>query len=292
MEKRSTFSTLLRLLACSAFISLQAHTAASAQPAVEDETVSLAERRLLRIIRMEQGAFQRLQDAGDSLAPMERDRILSEVLSEYQNFVFDNPDYSYGFILYGKLLRRIGDFEAANMAFVRANQIDPNQAVVKQQIGNYLAEEGEFSLALPYFVAAIDLEPEVAVYPFQLGVLLHTYADLIVDRGLLARDALEREMMAALRKAYALEPANTLYLQRYAEAYFDVADPQWEVALKLWQELERRTSDALELDMIRLQRVRVHIALGQGVEAAGLLDQIDRPGLMSEVRELRQSLQP
>lgn len=247
---------------------------------------TLADQRLERIYNQQQDILRQIQERPNDFPQAERDRILDNLLSQYQAFTFDNPDFVYGYILYGKLLRQVGDREAANVAFAKANQLDPEIAVVKQQIGNYLAEEGNLILAIPYFMSAIDLEPYDAIYHYQLGELLYRARDSLIEADGMTRRMIDMEMLEAFSNAARLDADNRIFLKRYAEAFFDVEEPDWVSASNIWRYLDQTAHNEAERDIIRIQRARVLIAMDQLAEAREILSQIDRPSLEDARQQL------
>ncbi|WOO41303.1 tetratricopeptide repeat protein [Rubellicoccus peritrichatus] len=251
----------------------------------------MADLRLERIYNKQQAVFKKIAERPEDFPLAERDRVLDNLLTEYSAFVFENPDFVYGYILYGKLLRQVGDREAANVAFAKANQLDPQIAVVKQQIGNYLVEEGRPMLALPYFVAAVELEPEYALYHYQLGELLHQSRDVFIEEQEMPADVHSEQMLESLGNAARLDPGNRQFQMRYAEAFFDTLNPDWELALVHWNFLENSSSNPLERDIIRLQKARVLIAQGNSSEAETILISMNQPSLETARQELLESVQ-
>ena len=73
--------------------------------------------------------------------------------------------------------------EQAFLAFLKADELDPEIAVVKQQIGNHLAEEGKAKLPSTFICRPWNLEPETAVYHFALGQLIYTFKDEFIKSG-------------------------------------------------------------------------------------------------------------
>lgn len=247
---------------------------------------SLAEIQLERIVIKQDKLFSDLQTWLATASSSVQQQKVNEVDTAYRSFILDNPDYIYGYMLYGKFLRAVGEYEAANIIFVKANDLQGDYAVIKQQIGNYLAEEGEFVLALAYLVSAIELEPDTAVYHFQLGQLLHTYRDSFIASEILTAAALARQQFTAFENAARLAPHNRTLQMRYAEAYFDAQDPDWSAALRLWQALETSANDPVEREIIHLQKARVYIELNQYHYAKSALTHISHASLQESRQRL------
>jgi tetratricopeptide (TPR) repeat protein len=193
--------------------------------------------------------------------------------------LLDQPDDVSAYILYGKLLRRVQEREQAFIAFLKADELDPKIAVVKQQIGNHLAEEGKGKAALTFYLSAIDLEPETAIYHFALGQLIFDFREEFFSQNIFTQDALEREMLKAFRQAATLAPENFDYQMRLGEAYYDLVSPDWKSALLHWNKLRKQASTSLQIEILNLHRARVLGKLGRNEEAQSLLDQVLNPAL-------------
>ncbi len=260
---------------------LMAFTAEAATPV----DATFAERRLRQVIEKEALLFARLED-NQTLPAVERQRLLTELARNYESILADSPDYVYAYILYGKMLRRIGEYERANYMFVKANDLNPRIAVVKQQIGNFLAEKAEFGPALAYYMAAVELEPETAIYHYCVGELLHEFREEFLTEGGLDRQTLDRNLLEAFSKAAALEPENRSFATRLAEAHLDVESPDYPQALALWDALLASTSDPLEADLIRLQIAALHLKMSNFEEAGQLAALVTRESLTDERERL------
>ena len=141
---------------------------------------------------------------------------------EYESIIAESPEDLMPYLLYGKFLNRIGQQEHAVRMFLKADEIDRGVAVVKQQIGNYLAEMGKFEEALGFFIQAILLSPETALYHYQMAELLSVYKESFIEERVYFRDVLEYEMMKSFSQAVQLDPKNQDFKMRYAESIYDL----------------------------------------------------------------------
>ncbi len=254
------------------------------------ESTTLADSRLKRIYDKQQRVLGQLEANPEDFTNAERERLIENLLSEYQTYTYENPNFVYGYILYGKLLRQVGDREGANIAFAKANQLDPQIAVVKQQLGNYLAEQGDWETALRYFASAAELEPDNALYQYQIGELLYQNRERMLTVNEMPRAEFDTEMLKAFRKAAELDPTNRTFLMRFAEAQTDVASPNWGGTLYLWNQLEPGAESDLERDIIRLQKARALIEMERTGEAESILIIVDEPQLETARQELLQQV--
>jgi tetratricopeptide (TPR) repeat protein len=207
-------------------------------------------------------------------------------VQSYRSYLVDQPDDVSAYILYGKLLRRVQENEQAFLAFLKADELDPEIAVVKQQIGNHLAEEGKGKAALTFYLRAVDLEPETAVYHFALGQLIQDFRDEFIQDGIFTRDALEREMLKAFRRAAALDTENFDYQMRLGEAYYDLSSPDWKAALVHWNKLRKQAASSLQREILDLHRARVLGKLGRTEEALALLEAALNPALQNSKQQV------
>lgn len=281
--RRTTAWLLLGLLALTACRSSE--TPAPSVEAPAPRSLSLLEQQLLEIIETE----QQLDAAAGRPDADKREiqRRFHDLNRRYQGVIARNPDHLESRLLYGKFLSRYGDREGARDQFLSAARIDPNIAVIHQELGTYYAEEGDHTRALAYALNAVELEPETAAYHYGLGQLLAAYRPEYVADDIFTPGQIDREMLEAFRTAARLKP-DSLNLQfRYGQAFYDLANPDWEGALAHWQGLgERKDLNALQADMVRINRIRCLVELGRTTSAESLLPAIERDSLRSQAQAL------
>ncbi len=246
----------------------------------------LASKRLLAIAEKEANIYQKIAEDPEFYSEDDLERRINELLLSYSAYLLDQPDDVSAYILYGKLLRRVEENEQAFLAFLKADELDPEIAVVKQQIGNHLAEDGKGKAALTFYLRAIDLEPETAVYHFALGQLIDDFREKFIEDGIFTIDALEREMLKAFRKAATLEPENFDYQMRLGEAYYDLSSPDWKSALIHWNKLSKQAHTSLQVEILALHRARVLGKLGRAEEAHGQLSKVHTPALQNSKQQV------
>lgn len=247
---------------------------------------SLADIKLQRIIDAQNALLSELELQPSNFTEVEKERRLNAIFKDYEDFISNNPDDVHAAILYGKLLRLTGLSRKAYAVFLAANKKEATIAVIKQQLGNCLAEEGEYALALSYFLQAIDLEPSVALYHYQLGELLRLFKNSFIASGILSEDKFDKQMLNAFYKAKELAPNTWVYQVRYAEAFFDINKPRWDDALKLWQNLASKVPNIWEKEIVLLNLARVQIKRRQFKQAKDCLANIYSPVLEKSRREL------
>lgn len=169
---------------------------------------------------------------------------------------------------------------------LKANQLDPNIPLVKNQLGNYLAEEGKPLQAAPYFIAAIKLEPNEPLYHYQLGTLLAEARDDFLKSGEWTRATIDESMHAAFKRAKELAPERFEFAYRFAESFYDLEKPDWDAALKAWGELEEKAPTSIERQMMRLHAANVCLKGSKRAHAEALLATVDEPKLQAQKEKL------
>jgi hypothetical protein len=158
--------------------------------------------------------------------------------------------------------------------------------LVKNQLGNLLAEEGKPLQAAAYFLAAIKLEPEEPLYHYQLGTLLVEARDAFLKSGEWTRAALDGAMHDAFRQAAEFAPERFEFAYRYAESFYDLEKPDWDAALKAWSGLEEKATTQIERQMMRLHAANICLKMGREEHARALLQTIDEPNLQGQKEKL------
>ncbi len=258
--------------------------------APEEETITLADQRLLEIYERQQEIMTRYGENPDNYSQSTMEMRVNQVVSSYQAFLADNPEDVEAYILFGKFLISVGQWEMAIRQYLIADRLDPTLPVLKQQIGNYLAETGRYMAALPYFLNATDLAPDEALYFYQLGWLLYEYGEQFIGDGFYERTTLESQMMTAFRKAVALDPDHLPYQRTYGEAFYLLEEPNWELAFDVWNQLLPRVEDPLDRQAIHLHRARVLAYLGEKEIALSIMDSIDDPALLTSKNKVLEEI--
>lgn len=201
---------------------------------------------------------------------------LQDLCYAYEDYLRAFPDQAAGYASYAMLLDHpvIDERRRSTALFLRANQLNPEMALVKNQLGNHLAEDGKPLEAVNYYLAAIRLEPKEPLYHYQLGTLLAEARDDFLKSGEWAADKLDPALLSAFREAMNLAPDNWRYAYRYGLAFYDVDQPNWAEALTFWQGFEARVKPGIEQQTCRIHQARVLLAQGDRARARALLDTV------------------
>jgi len=253
-------------------------------PSAGGET--LAERNLKQLVFQERAIWASIQEATNQADIETAKPKFQEILTRYDGLIRDNPEFVPAFVAYGLLLGRIDERKASRAIFMRANQLDPNIAVVKNQLGNFLVEDARYKEALPYYLIAIELEPNEPLYHYQLGTLLTEFMEYFVKDRIFTRDTIEEQMQEAFQQASKLDPDSWAFSYRYAETFYDLEDPDWEKAMIEWAQLEQVARNGIERQTVQLHQANIMIKQGRYLAARDILEEVNEPVLDSNRRAL------
>lgn len=256
----------------------------------QGEQESLAVYLLKQLNEREQIAYKKYETAIESGDVDQVKRELQSVIDGYDKLITDAPNYAPGYVSYGLMLNRTGNRDASYAMFLKADELDPMVPVVKNQLGNYMAEEGKYTEAYGFYLLARDLDPKQSLYDYQLGNLLIAYRDYFVGDGLFTERAIDEHIQQHFRMAMINSPKDLSFKMRYAQSFFDVENPDWVAALETWQELYKSAGSEYEQQIVRLYTARVRYELQHHQAARKLLKQIDHPSLAESKQVLLDSI--
>ena len=93
-------------------------------------------------------------------------------------------------------------------------------------------------------------------------------------------------MHHAFQRAAELAPDRFEFTYRYAESFYDLENPDWAAALKVWAALEDKAPTPVERQTMRLHAANILLKTGQRDHARALLDTIDEPALQGQKQKL------
>jgi len=245
-----------------------------------------ADREMMAILEMQ----AELMDASEDGAGEETLLILSQRIAErYEHLLQRNPDYLHGWILCGKFLRSIGADARALAAFRKAQSLDPDLAIVHEQVGLTLADLGEVKPALAYLLRAVEMDPEEAVFREDLGRFLLRHGTELEADGAIEEGRAPKIATAAFEEAFRLEPTFARGWQ-WAESFADSAEPGWEDAAAAWSEVLPLAPTQAAEEASRLQLARALIESEEFEKASEFLEPVETDALRASRRSLVERL--
>jgi tetratricopeptide (TPR) repeat protein len=256
------------------------------------QSETMAERSLREIVTRQKNVMARAEAEKDHLDEAWLRGELQSIISSYDILIQKSPEFAAGFAAYGVLLAQVGMTRESVGMLMKANALDGEIPLVKNEIARLLAEDGKIPEALPWLTAAVDLDPQEPLYHYHLGKLLTEGRDDLIATGQFTRESLDKAMLAAFQRAATLAPENFGYAYRAAEAYYDLAEPKWDEALAAWSALETRAKPGIEQQTIRLHAANVLIKQGKIDHAKVLLATVTEAALQKQKQTLLDELAP
>lgn len=245
-------------------------------------------RELKTLVDRQHALLARASAAANQTEVEDLRRPLQQLVFDYERFLRTHPDLVAGYVSYAMLLGNplLDERRRAVGLLLKANELDADLPLVKNQLGNFLAEEGRPLDALNYFLAAVQLEPKEPLYHYQIGTLLHEARNDFLESGSWTREALDDAMFKAFEEAATLAPDNIGYAYRFGEAYYDVDRPDWEAAIAHWQALEQRMASPVEQQTTRLHQANIRLKQERPADARALLATVTEPVLEAQKQKL------
>ena len=256
-----------------------------AGPPGEDPVV-----RLKEIVAAERKLFAKAEAAGDALDQENLRSELQQLANDYDKLILQHKDFTAAYVAYGLMLGKAGMKKESVAMLLRANQLDKDIPVVKNQLGNFLAEEGNPLEAVNYYLAAIKLAPEEPLYHYQLGMLLTEARDDFLKSGTWTRPNLDETLHKAFARAMELAPDDWRYAYQYGLSFYELQTSEWEAALQFWRAFEKKLKPGVEQEVCRLHQAKVLHELRRTDEARTLLASVNEPALARQRDKISASL--
>lgn len=250
-------------------------------------TYTLSQKKLLEIIAEQKVFFERVR-TNSKMSRSDAVSLKNRLDSLWAEYFAEHPEDVDALLIHGKYLRAVGDDEAAYREFSKADALNPNLPVVKQQLANYEAEHGLPKFAYANLSSAVALAPDVSVYRLQLADFILFYREELIVREKFTQQALDAVMMESYRRAAQLEPENSALQWKYARAFYDAGRPDWNAALAQWDlVLSKFVPLNLDRQTALANKARVLIELRRDAQAREILEtQVDLPSLLADKRRL------
>ena len=284
---KSFLPPLLFLAACAVSVPATEDGAPSPAADVAVAEIAAARERLmlkdgLRDVLARRAAFYA---EAETLSENERSRRASDIASRFETLLARFPESAPALFCFAEFLRDGGETARAEELLLRAEKIDPDFAAAQFLLGEILAAGKSPEKAFPRFSVAVRTAPDAA--DFHLG-----FGEYLTDFP--SRAELDAAMLGEFRAACAVAPADVDARARFAQAFYDAENPDWNAALSAWNavgalaEKNGASAGGLLRASVALHRARALAELGRLDEAEALLrgDAAGVPALERSRREV------
>ncbi|MEA3186565.1 MAG: hypothetical protein QOD99_395 [Chthoniobacter sp.] len=166
------------------------------------------------------------------------------------------------------------DIERRDAAFAQwqaGEGIDPKNAGIIFHLGHAWLDLGDAKKACDYFERAVRFAPREAIYHYNLGNALFLFRHEVADT---TADAVAQRALSEMRTANELEPLNAELAKAYAMAFYTVAKPDWNDALKAWKRYLEISGDT---DFACTNLARISLKVGDKTSARSFLARVSDP---------------
>ena len=171
---------------------------------------------------------------------------------------------------HGDFLWGMDDRESALREWLAAEKLDPRHVgVLNHLAGSYLAM-GDVRQSFDRYLRASEVKPADPVAHFNVANVACVFRH---ELGKAEADALDLALQH-FAAAHRLAPKNAEFARAYAETFYLVPNPDWRIALQVWQ---THLGLVGEKNFTLLNLARVHMKLGQAEEARACLQQVQGP---------------
>ncbi len=245
---------------------------------------SLADLELAKIVEMQDVFFAQ----GKNWSEAELTRQAQVIVNRYESHITENPKDFDALVLFGKFLRKNGQANLAMGYFLEADRLNPNVAVIKQQIGNFLTEQGKPLDAFPFFLMTVRLSPREPIYHYNLGDFIFLFEKQLTAIEKSSESDLCNLMHESFREAARLAPHNFDFQLRFAQSFFDLENPDLKHALNAWIALHEGFGhrSEKEIDYINLCKSRILLEMERYEEAISLISRVRTTSLDKEKKAL------
>lgn len=273
------YARLLLLMLSLSMVALRAEEKPVPAKAAEDLKVLVERQREL----LAEAAKKNTQEDGEDMRAQ-----FQALVFDYEAYITKYPDVAAGYVSYALFLSKpvLDERKRAVALLLKANQLDSDLPLVKNQLGNHLAEEGKPLEALNYYLAAVKLAPKEPLYHYQIGTLLTEARDEFLKNPPWTRAMLDQSMQDAFEQASALAPGNIAYAYRFGESFYDLERPEWSAALEWWRTLEEKVATPIEKETMRLHQANVLIHQVKFAEARAVLATVKETTLQTQKKKL------
>ena len=210
----------------------------------------------------------------ETLPQNESSRRAADIAARYENLLARFPDSVPALYFFAEFLHDGGENERAEKLLLKAEKLDETFAPAQFLLAEILAARGAAAEAFPRFRRGFSENPDaesVALY----GEFLCDHRDaLLAGKCFPTRAALDENMQRVFFLAAFLSDGDPDYCWRAAESFYDVENPDWDLALAMWDSIARLSAVKKNPELLAaaaLHRARALAELGRIDEANTLL---------------------
>ncbi len=203
---------------------------------------------------------------GQSPAPADQQKIEQN----YLKLETQHPGSAAVKSTFAEFLWNAGKHQEAVAKWEAAERLEPGNPQVLVHLGSAFLEMGRVRQGSEYLHRAAEAAPEDPTLHYSAANALFMFRH---ELGMTESQAFALAT-EHFRKASQLTPANPEYAQAYAEVFYSLPTPDWNLALEAWEHV-RTLSPTPDFALSHL--ARAHLKLGQDAAARECLEKMRSP---------------
>lgn len=280
------------------------HEKTGAKIEVGDST-SPIEQEYLRLLLLDQAAQDDVEKmfeendklaaagVGDSAEAMRRKarQRFEPVENAYREFLKKNPNHLNGRIAFGSFLNDQGRESEAAEQYLKARDLDPKNAAVWNNLGNFYGHNSPVTNAFACYEKAIELNPNEQVYHQNFATTVYLFRRDATNYFRITEQQVFDKAMAHYRRALTLSSNDFKVATDLAQTYYGIQPPRVKEALEAWKEALKLAGDEAEREGVRIHLARWYRTAGDTIAARRELDLVTNPIFATTKQNILRSLE-
>ncbi|MBX3748237.1 MAG: hypothetical protein KF833_23255 [Verrucomicrobiae bacterium] len=218
-------------------------------------------------------------EAADAAALQARiNERIETVDAAYRAFLERQPGHVSGRIAFGSFLSDTGREAEARVQLGKALELDPNNAVIHNNLAGIYGHRGPVTNAFVHYERAIALEPDESLYYHNFATTVFLFRkDVREHYGIEDEQRVFDKALGLYRKALELDRNNFILASDLAQTFYGIRPPRHDEALAAWRHAYGLAGDDLEREGILVHLARIQVQAGRFDEARSNLTRVTNP---------------
>jgi len=199
---------------------------------------------------------------------------LEPVRKAYDDFIARHPNHAGVRLAYGSFLHDLGDEEAGEAQTEKAQELNPKNPAVWNNLANHYSESGKVKTAFEYYAKAIELNPAEPVYYQNFATTVYLFRKDAMEFYKITEQQVFDKALDLYAKAFKLDPQNFNLATDLAQTYYGIRPTRTDDALKAWTNALAIAHDEIEREGVYIHFARFKWLAGRTNEARAHLNAV------------------
>ncbi|MFO1487832.1 MAG: hypothetical protein U1F65_05080 [Verrucomicrobiota bacterium] len=208
---------------------------------------------------------------GGGIPPAEMNRRILKrfaiVRQGYEAFIKAHPEHVGARLAFAGFLDDIHDEDGEMEQLEKAQQLDPRNAAVWNNMANYYGHNSPVKKAFEYYEKAIELDPKEPVYLQNFATTVYLFRKDAMEHYHLTEQEVFNKALDLYVQAFKLSPTNFPLATDLAQSYYGIKPVRTHDALAAWTNALAVANDEIEREGVYLHLARFKLNAGRFDEA-------------------------